>query len=169
MKIRFLLLLLLPFAFLTLNCNQKANANLDLPSFILNDNSKEITFKEYAKDNVVIVNFWATWCGPCVEEMPDLIELSKKYKYKKVKFVGVSVDEGSDAKELVDEFIKEYKIPYPVVIDKNQSIQKSFGGMRGIPTTFIVGKDGKIKEKLLGLRTKEVFIKSIEKVINSND
>ncbi|MDA0986096.1 MAG: TlpA disulfide reductase family protein [Bacteroidetes bacterium] len=166
MKLNKFILLFLPIFLIAFNCNETTSKNSNLPTFFVTENSKKITFAEFAKDNVVFVNFWATWCAPCIDEIPDIIQLSNEYKNKNVKFLGISIDEGSDAIQLVEEFKTQYKIPYTIIIDKNQEIQKAFGGMRGIPTTFIIAKNGKITDKLLGLRSKEVFAGVINKAIN---
>lgn len=162
------LILLIPLFLIGINCSKNNNLSTNLPSFTLIDNSNnKVTFAEFAIDNVVFVNFWATWCGPCLEETPSLVELHNEFKDKSVKFLGISIDEGAEAMQLVEQFKSEYKIPYPIVVDKDQSIQKAFGGMRGIPTTFIIDKNGKITDKLLGSRSKEVFAEIINKALSN--
>jgi thiol-disulfide isomerase/thioredoxin len=101
---------------------------------------------------VIIVDFWATWCPPCTKEIPHFIELQEKYK-NEVQFIGLNVGE----KELeIKEFIKSMGINY-IIGYSNENIEKSFGGISGLPTTFIIGKDGKIKAKAIGYRSKEWF------------
>lgn len=101
---------------------------------------------------VVIVDFWATWCPPCIKEIPHFIELQEKYK-NEVQFIGLNVGEKESD---IREFIKSIGINY-IVGYSNERIEKLFGGISGLPTTFIIGKDGKIKAKVIGYRSKEWF------------
>ena len=138
---------------------------LPSPNFTWVDNKGKVNnFKEFTKGKTVLVNFWATWCGPCRKEMPDLISLNSELEKNNVQFIGISVDRDSDALSLVKDFAKEYKINFPILID-NGEVAGAFGGIRGIPTTFIIDKEGKIVEKIVGMRTKEVFKEAIEKIL----
>ena len=101
---------------------------------------------------VVIVDFWATWCPPCIKEIPHFIELQEKYK-NEVQFIGLNVGEKESD---IREFIKSIGINY-IVGYSNERIEKLFGGISGLPTTFIIGKDGKVKAKAIGYRSKEWF------------
>jgi thiol-disulfide isomerase/thioredoxin len=105
---------------------------------------------------VIIVDFWATWCPPCTKEIPHFIELQEKYK-NEVQFIGLNVGEKESE---IKEFIKSMGINY-IIGYSNENIEKSFGGISGLPTTFIIGKDGKIKAKAIGYRSKEWFEKQI--------
>lgn len=128
------------------------------PNFMwYNEQGKQISFSEFSKGKPVLVNFWATWCGPCIKETPDLVQLNEEYKAQGALFIGVSEDRGDDAMDLVTEFTKEYKVPYQIVIDNKGELQEAFGGVRGYPTTFYIDRNGKIVKKLLGLQTKEKF------------
>ena len=117
---------------------------------------KKVTFAEFSKDNVVLINFWATWCGPCKRELPDLIALHNEYKGKNVKIIGISVDRDADVLGLVRNFAAGANLTYPIVID-NGDLEKAFGGIRGIPTSFFVNKNGEIVKKMIGLQSKETF------------
>lgn len=95
--------------------------------------------------NIYVVEFWATWCGPCRTSIPHLSELQKKYKNKHVVFIGISTEE----KELVSPFVKQMaeKMDYHVACDKEHQTHESFMkayGQDGIPTAFIIGKEGKV-------------------------
>jgi peroxiredoxin len=120
------------------------------------ENGKQITFSDFAKDNVVLVNFWATWCGPCKEELPDLVALNEEYKGKNIKIVGISLDKDADVLSIVHDFAKQQNLNYPIIID-NGDLESAFGGIRGIPTSFFIDKKGNIVQKMLGAQTKETF------------
>jgi len=120
------------------------------------EKGNNVTFAEFSKDNVVLINFWATWCGPCKRELPDLVALHNEYKGKNVKIIGISVDRDADVLGLVRNFAAEANLTYPIVID-NGDLEKAFGGIRGIPTSFFVNKNGEIVRKMIGLQSKETF------------
>lgn len=135
------------------------------PDFSWYDESgKKISFLEYSKGKPVLVNFWATWCGPCIAETPDLVEISKEYKSKGALVIGISTDRDNDALNLVFEFIKEKNVPYPIIID-NGELEEAFGGVRGYPTSFYIDKNGKIVKKLLGLQSKEKFASEFDALL----
>jgi thiol-disulfide isomerase/thioredoxin len=110
--------------------------------------------------NVTVMNFWATWCGPCRKEIPDLEEIHKEYGDKGVKVIGVSLDRGPSVLNMVSEFATNFKMTYPVVIDDG-NLEQIFGNIRAIPTTFIINKEGKIVDRLIGMRSKQAFLASI--------
>jgi peroxiredoxin len=95
------------------------------------------------KDKVVLVNFWAAWCKPCAEEVPQFIALQKKYQDQGLQVIGFSVED--DATELRD-FYRKYQMNYPVV-PSDLKIADAFGGVLGLPTTFVIGRDGRIHGK----------------------
>ena len=129
-----------------------------------NQDGKQVSFAEYSKGKLVLVNFWATWCGPCVRETPDLVELSKEYASQGVVFIGISADRGEDAMDLVSEFVKKYQVDYPVVID-NGNLEEAFGGLRGYPTTFFIDRNGKIVKKMIGMQSKEKFAQELKSIL----
>ena len=101
----------------------------------------------------MILNFWATWCPPCREEIPILTELAKKYK-DNLLVVGVSVDDGSP--DDVREFAKAFHMNYPVVMWSRELISE-YGGVPALPTTFLINKDARIVQKHEGLYPPEVY------------
>ena len=120
------------------------------------ENGKKTSFADFSKDNVVLINFWATWCGPCKRELPDLVAIRNEYKDQNIKILGISVDQDGDVLNLVHNFAQQANLAYPIIID-NGELQEAFGGIRGIPTSFFVNKKGEIVRKMIGLQTKETF------------
>ena len=97
------------------------------------------------KDKVILINFWATWCGPCRMEIPDFNELYKKYSDKGLEILGISI---SDTKEQLMNFLKAYTIDYPVLYGSQGDMQKvviDYGGVYSIPMSFLIGKNNEIK------------------------
>jgi thiol-disulfide isomerase/thioredoxin len=114
------------------------------------------------KGKVVLIDFWATWCGPCRRSIPHLIELHEKYKDQGLEVVGVSLDQKGPS--VVIPFVAQNKISYSVLMG-NQKMVQDFGGVRGIPTAFIISQDGKIYSKIIGLAPKEKYEESIKALL----
>ncbi len=156
------------------NSNYKENVSLIqsvetkdglAPNFLFYDETgKQVSFADVANGKPVLINFWATWCGPCIKEMPDLVRLSEEFKAKGGLVIGISVDKDSDVLTLVSDFTKEQNVKYPIVID-NGDLETAFGGLRGIPTTFYIDKNGKIAKKLVGLQSKEKFASEFDALL----
>lgn len=98
------------------------------------------------KGDVILLNFWATWCPPCRQEMPSMVELSNKYAAKGLKIVAVSVDR--DAKALKD-FVAEYKLPFLVLHDIDSAVSANYGVYR-YPETFLIDRQGRVQAHLVG-------------------
>jgi peroxiredoxin len=99
------------------------------------------------KGQVVLVNFWAAWCTPCTDEVPKLIGLQQKYGSEGFQTIGISME---DKEPALRDFYRKYKMNYPVVIGSEQ-IAQDYGGILGLPTTFLIGRDGRIRSKHAGL------------------
>jgi cytochrome c biogenesis protein CcmG/thiol:disulfide interchange protein DsbE len=98
------------------------------------------------RGQVVLVNYWATWCGPCWEETPGLILLSNELGPKGLAVVGVSIDEGGTAK--VKKFVQDFHVPYPVtMLDRGSQMEY---GMAGVPTTILVDRRGRVAKTYVG-------------------
>jgi thiol-disulfide isomerase/thioredoxin len=121
---------------------QKKAANFSLKS----ENGTSYELSKF-KGKVVVVNFWATWCGPCRKEIPDFIEAYKKYNSKGLEIIGISLDQDGWTK--VTPYVKQSKINYPIVLGDEQIVEK-YGGFNAIPTTFIVNKKGEIVDQVTG-------------------
>jgi len=116
------------------------------------------------KGKVAVLNFWATWCPPCVAEIPHFITIQEVYKDKGVQFVGLSVDRGSSA---VKSFIKQKGVNYPVVM-ADQDVVSKFGGVRAIPTTFILDGEGNILESRKGYIAEDDLKAMLDKALAKN-
>lgn len=100
-------------------------------------------------DRVLLVNFWATWCPPCRKEIPDLVDLQNELGERGLTVVGVAMDE--EGEEVVRPFLDEYGVNYPIVLDTTSTISQQFGDVMGLPTTFVIGPDGQIQRRILGI------------------
>ncbi len=129
------------------------------------ENGKEKKLSDY-KGKVILLNFWATWCGPCKKELPDLSKLSTELEDKDFKLIGISVDEQSAA---VDNFLRSNQLSYTVLHEPNELVMKymSVSGQNDnvIPQTYIIDKKGKIVETLIGSRSKDDFMKILNKYL----
>jgi len=99
------------------------------------------------KGKVTLVNFWATWCPPCREEIPDLIKLQERYKGQ-LQIIGVSSDEGPV--EEVAKFVAEHRMNYPIVMETPE-LTKAFPGIFALPTTFVIDQEARTVQKHVGL------------------
>jgi thiol-disulfide isomerase/thioredoxin len=124
-----------------------------MPPFLLNDLDGNVVSTAQWRGKVVLLNFWATWCPPCREEIPILVELAKKYK-DTLQIVGISVDDGSPND--VRDFAKAFHINYPVVMWSHELVSE-YGGVPALPTTFLINKDGRVVQKHEGLYPPEVY------------
>ena len=95
-----------------------------------------------------MINFWATWCGPCIIETPELVELHEDLSSDGFTVVGISLDE--EGFEVVEPFAGRFKIPYPLVIDDG-TVADAYGGIYGLPTSFLIDKEGQIAARFMGL------------------
>ena len=124
------------------------------PNFSLKDiNGKTVKLSDY-KGKVVLLNFWATWCGPCKREIPDLVTLHNTYKKKGAVVLSIALDQQGTS--IVKPFVEKNKITYPVLIGDTDVVQ-AYGNFTGIPTTVVIDKKGFVQNTLTGMQSKETF------------
>ena len=116
------------------------------------------------RGKVVVLNFWATWCAPCRVETPWLVDLYRQYKEQGLEVVGVSMDDGDQ--EHVADFVKEMGINYTVLMG-NHAVGDAYGGLRFLPQTFFIGRDGKIIKHSFGTRSKSDFEDAIKQSLSA--
>lgn len=114
------------------------------------------------KGKVVLLNFWATWCGPCKAEIPAFVELQTQYKDDLV-VLGLSVDDPADKARA---FAEQYKVNYPMVLGLGRDdIQDAYGPIYGIPASFLISRDGKVCKRHLGIAPKAQFEREIKALL----
>lgn len=132
------------------------------PAFTLQDlNGKNISLAGL-RGKVVILDFWATWCPPCVKEIPHFVELHEQYKDKGVEILGISLDQAGVS--VVKAFVQKFQIKYPIMMTDGK-VDKAFGGITSIPTTFIIDSAGNIRNTRVGYNSKAVFEADIKKLL----
>lgn len=135
--------------FLLLACEKSADKkNPEIPfEFSLPDlNGKIHSLKEF-KGKMVLLNFWATWCPSCKEDIAELLFIYRQYKDSGLEMVGISLDKKGLG--VVDSFVKESNIPYTILLG-DETVVKNYGGFKGVPTTFLLDKEGRIVKKYSG-------------------
>ncbi|MBV9764708.1 MAG: TlpA family protein disulfide reductase [Acidobacteriaceae bacterium] len=133
------------------------------PDFSLMDsNGALVKLSEY-RGKVVLLNFWATWCGPCQLEIPWFEEFEQQYKSKGFEVIGVSMDD--DGWPVVKPYIAEHKLNYRVLLG-NDSVSQLYGGLEALPTTFLIDREGKFAfEAHIGLAGKNDYLSEIQSLL----
>jgi peroxiredoxin len=132
------------------------------PAFTLPDLDGKPVALASMKGKVVILDFWATWCPPCKEEIPHFVRLQSKYKPQGLEIVGLALDLGG-AKE-VRPFAEEHDVNYTMLIG-NEDVAKAYGNVTMIPTTFVLDRNGKIVQRFIGYTAPEVFEETIRPLL----
>jgi cytochrome c biogenesis protein CcmG, thiol:disulfide interchange protein DsbE len=116
------------------------------PGFSLTDLTGQPLVLANYRGKVVLLDFWATWCAPCREEIPHFIALQDKYREQGLEVIGISMDDGPKP---VQEFYRRFKMNYPVAVGTEQ-VAEAYGGVYGLPVTFLLDRDGRVVAKYTG-------------------
>lgn len=131
------------------------------PPFSLTDlNGRKLELADH-KGKVVLLDFWATWCGPCRIEIPGFVRLQERYRDQGLVVIGISLDDGP---EPVREFYREFRMNYAVAMG-NDRVTELYGGIIGLPTTFLIGRDGRIHSRHIGATDVSVFEEEIKELL----
>lgn len=131
------------------------------PDFSLLDTSGQTVSLSQMQGKVVVINFFTIWCMPCREEMPDLNAIYKEYKDKGLAMVGICLNVDPNQLRF---FAKQMKLDYPVLVGTDK-VNKDYGEIVGVPTTFIINRQGQIVAKVVGAHSKADFLKIIQPLL----
>jgi thiol-disulfide isomerase/thioredoxin len=134
------------------------------PDFTLETlDGKSMSLSEL-RGKAVLLNFWATWCGPCKIETPWLVELQKQYGSQGLQVIGVAMDDSG--KDDIAKFTQEMGVNYPVLLGK-EAVGEEYGGVPALPESFFIGRDGKIVDRIIGLKGRGDIEEAIRKALNT--
>ena len=129
------------------------------PDFTLDTlDGNTITLSEL-RGQIVVINFWATWCLPCREETPALEKSYEQYKDSGVVILGVNLTDQDSIRE-VESFVQEFRLTYPILLDRDGTVSNTLYQIKGLPTTFFVNREGIIRTAVVGGPMSETFIRS---------
>ena len=132
------------------------------PDWVLKDvDGREVKAADF-KGNVVVVDFWATWCPPCRKEIPEYIAMQEKYRERGLVILGFSMDDLPPAE--VKAFGEMMKTNYPLIM-ANETVAEAFGGYEGLPTAFVIDREGNIRHVKLGLKDPAAYEKLIASLL----
>lgn len=141
-------------------CHRPGPAERARLDFTLKDmNGRDVRLADFT-GKPLVVNFWATWCGPCQLEIPELVDLSAKYRDKGLVIVGISID---DSPELIRKFAAQYKVPYPLLVGLDRDdVDAAFKLGGGIPMSVFIRRDGTVLGRLEGIATSAYWDRRIQ-------
>lgn len=125
--------------------SRPANIGTPAPDFTVQDSDRKVSLDEL-RGKVVVLNFWATWCPPCIEEMPSLVQLQQKMKGKGVEVLAISVDADQSA---YNDFLKQHNVDLLTVRDADQKSNNLYGTFK-FPETYIIDRQGVLRRKFIG-------------------
>lgn len=111
---------------------------------------------------LTVINFWATWCGPCLQEIPELVRLHKRWRDRGVRLVGVAVESGEPAD--IGKFARAHDIDYPVLVAGRDWVRGHFG-IIGIPVTLVIDRNQKVRVRLVGPQTAADFVRAVRPLV----
>lgn len=132
------------------------------PRWQLKDLNGQVVNSDQLKGKVVVVDFWATWCGPCVHEIPGYVSLQKKYGQEGLVIVGASLDQAGPA--VVKAFVARHGINYTIVMADEGAVA-AFGGVEAIPTTFLIDREGQIRDRKVGAEDSAEYARKVAAVM----
>lgn len=116
------------------------------------------------KGKVVLLNFWGTWCPPCRRELPDIVKIHKEFGPKGLEVIGVCLENVDDPIPHVVEFARSNNLDYLLVIGSDE-VTSAYGGIQAVPTTFVVNREGKIVDQMIGMRSEAEFRAAVERAM----
>ena len=132
------------------------------PDFTLQSIHGETIRLSDFRGKAVLLNFWATWCAPCRIEMPWFVEMQDRYAAEGLQVVGVAMDDASP--DDIEKFASELGVNYPILVGE-ETVGNAYGGVQFLPSTFYIGRDGKMLDKVFGLKTKNEIEENINKTL----
>lgn len=136
------------------------------PNFTLQkDDGKPLSLSDF-RGKIVVVNFWATWCGPCVDEVPSLNKFAERFADKGVQVLGVSVDEDPEAYR---NFLSKYKVSFLTLRNASRTVSESYGTYK-LPESYIISRDGRVLQKVIGATnwTNQEMVNYVEGLVNGS-
>jgi peroxiredoxin len=134
------------------------------PEFELKSlDGRQVRLSDY-RGKAVLLNFWATWCGPCKIEMPWFVDLQRQYGGQGLQVIGIAMDDSSE--EAIAKFAKEMGVNYPVLIGK-EAVGDAYGGVQFLPTTFFIDRQGRVVDRVFGLVSHSDMEEDVKKALSA--